>query len=68
MPEDPVTTTRESQVASGFDQGPADTADSSGEFNVWFLLLMVLVVGLVAVQNLWLRRRAEREAKSDDDL
>lgn len=65
MPEDTLATTRESQVAPALGDLPADVANSSGSLNIGLVLLFVVVVVLIAVQNLWLRRRAEREAQSE---
>ena len=57
MPEDTIS---ESQATPVFDEFAAEAAEDSGSLNVGFLLLLVVIVALVAVQNLWLRRRAER--------
>jgi hypothetical protein len=53
----------------GYGQGEVGTSptlpkmpeEGEGGFDYWLFGLLVLVAALVAVQNLWLRRRAQRE-------
>ncbi|MGH0030771.1 MAG: hypothetical protein ACQGVC_13330 [Myxococcota bacterium] len=62
MPED-APTTRTEQTQPPPDAYP--TAEAPGGTNLGLVALFVAIVVLVAVQNLWLRRRAEREARGD---
>ena len=63
MPEDTLTETREPQATPV----PDDAADGPAGLNIGLLVLFVVITVLIAVQNLWLRRRAKREAQSGDD-
>ena len=66
MPEEDVTTTREVPAAPDTGAGAPGESGADG-LNVGLAVLFVVIVTLVAVQNLWLRRRAEREARSGGD-
>ena len=67
MPEEAVTTTRETPVAPRLGDEQANAASDPGGLNTGLVILFVVIIVLVSVQNLWLRRRAEREARSGND-
>jgi hypothetical protein len=67
MPEEAVTTTRETQAAPSPGDVPASAASEPGSLNPGLVILFVVIVVLIAVQNRWLRRRAERETRSGDE-
>jgi len=46
---------------------PPAPEPSDGGFDYWLLALLAGVALLVAIQNLWLRRRAERERARRDE-
>ena len=66
MPEEATTGSLETRAESVLDDQPGRAAEGPVGLNVGLALLFVVIVVLVAIQNLWLRRRAEREARSDD--
>jgi hypothetical protein len=45
---------------------PVAPDEAEPGFDFWLFGLLVLVVVLVSIQNVWLRRRAERERGPDD--
>lgn len=58
--------THETEGAVGApDVLPVEPAGEGG-FDFWLLALLVGVAALVAIQNLWLRRRAQRDGGGDD--
>lgn len=59
---DAADTTAETLAAPAAEDAAAP--DDPGAPNLWLAALFALVVALVAIQNLWLRRRAERENAS----
>lgn len=65
MPEDSAATIE--SAAETTSEVPADAAEGSGGLNPLVALLLVVVVVLVSIQNVWLRRRARREAGSAGD-
>jgi len=47
-------------------QPPAPESAGEGGFNYGLAGLMVVVVLLICIQNIWLRRRAQREQSKSD--
>ena len=45
----------------------AEAAPGGGGFDFWLLGVLLLVAGLVTVQNVWLRRTARRERGAAGD-
>lgn len=57
---------RPTEGALGTPPDPPVAPDAAEPgFNFWLFGLLVLVVALVSIQNVWLRRRAQRESGED---
>ncbi|MGH0036442.1 MAG: hypothetical protein ACQGVK_15550 [Myxococcota bacterium] len=49
------------------EEPPSPAGDDSGGFDFVLLAVLFVLAGLVAVQNVWLRRRAQRESAERGD-
>jgi len=58
--------THETEGAVGAPDVLPVEPSGEGGFDFWLLVLLVGVAALVAIQNLWLRRRARGEGGKDD--
>lgn len=63
MPEEPGISSETIQPAPPAGPEPGAADDSSG-LNPWLLAALLGVAVLVSIQNLWLRRKGEREERA----